>query len=57
MELAQSMLNEKKLPKEYWGDAVACSIYFLNRSPIKSVKDQVPQEEWSCTVGVAVMII
>ena len=54
MNMARSMLKEKHLPNEYWGEALACSIYILNRSPTKSVKNKVPQEAWSgrsCSVA------
>ena len=48
MNMARSRLKEKHLSNEYWGDAIICSIYIMNRSPTKSVKNQVPQEAWSC---------
>ena len=41
------MLKEKHILNEYWVDAVIFSVYILNRSPTKSVKDRVPQEAWS----------
>jgi len=41
------MMKEKHLSNEYWGDTVTCSVYILNRSPTKSVKDQVLQQAWS----------
>jgi hypothetical protein len=47
INMAQSMLKEKHIPNEYWGDAVVCSLYILNRIPTKSVKNQVPQETLS----------
>ena len=52
MNMARSMLKEKHLPNAYWGEAVACSVYILNRSPTKSVKNKVPQEAWSVEVVV-----
>ena len=54
MNMARSMLKEKHLPNEYWGEALACLVYILNRSPTKSVKSKVPQEAWSgrsCSVA------
>ena len=45
--MARSMLKAKNFPNEYWGEAMACSIYILNFSPTNSVKNQVPQEAWS----------
>jgi hypothetical protein len=47
MNMARSMLKEKHIPNEYSGNAVVCSIYILNISPTKSVKNQVPGEAWS----------
>jgi len=41
------LLKEKHLSNEFSGEAVACSIYILNRSATKSVKNKVPQEAWS----------
>jgi hypothetical protein len=41
------MLKEKGLPKQFWAEAVACSVYLLNRCPTKSVKNVTPQEAWS----------
>ena len=47
LDMTRSMLKEKNLPKELWAEAVACSIYLLNRCPTKSVKRMTPQEAWS----------
>jgi hypothetical protein len=46
MDMARSMLKEKHLSNEYWGDAVLCSIFILNRSLTKTVRDHVPWEAW-----------
>jgi transposase InsO family protein len=54
MNMARSMLSYKKLSNEYWAEAVACSVYLLNRSPTVSIKNLVPEEAWSGTkIGVA----
>jgi hypothetical protein len=42
MDMARSMLKEKHLSNEYWGDAVLCSIFLLNRSLTKTMRDRVP---------------
>jgi hypothetical protein len=47
MNMARSMLKAKNFSNEYWGEAVACSVYILNLSPTNSLKNQVPQEAWS----------
>ena len=47
--MARSLLREKCLSNTFWAEAVACSVYLLNRSPTTSVKMKVPQEAWSGT--------
>ncbi|KAF7132073.1 hypothetical protein RHSIM_Rhsim09G0034600 [Rhododendron simsii] len=44
--MARSMLKSKKMPKEFWAEAVDCAIYLLNRCPTRSVDNRTPQEEW-----------
>ena len=46
MNLVRSMLSEKKIPKNFWSEAVNWAIYVLNRSPTLAVKDITPQEAW-----------
>ena len=45
--MARSMLKSKRLPKEFWAEAVACAVYLSNRSPTRSVWGKTPQEAWS----------
>lgn len=45
--MASSMLKAKNLSNDFWAEIVACALYILNRSPMKSVKDKIPQEAWS----------
>ena len=53
MNMARSLLTTRKMSKDYWAEAVACSIYILNRSPTSSVQGKVPEEKWSgCKVNV-----
>lgn len=47
MNMARSILKEKHLPNEYWGEDVACVVYILNISPTKIMKDRVLKEAWS----------
>ena len=49
MSMERSLLGEKSLSNLFWAEAIACSIYLLNRSPTTSVKMKVPQEAWSGT--------
>ncbi|GKV51302.1 hypothetical protein SLEP1_g57970 [Rubroshorea leprosula] len=37
VEMARSMLNEKKLPQIFWAEAVATAVHILNISPTKAV--------------------
>ena len=45
--MARSMMKEKGLPTEYWGEAIAIAVYFINRCPTKFVCDKIPLEAWS----------
>jgi hypothetical protein len=45
--MVRTMLKEKKLPKEFWAEAVAYNVYLLNICPTKSVRNMTPQEAWS----------
>eukprot|EP01018_Ginkgo_biloba_P010166 Gb_31047 [translate_table: standard] len=47
MEMARSMLKSKNLPNDYRAEAVATTLYILNCSPTKSVKNITPKEAWS----------
>ncbi|KAA0058939.1 integrase [Cucumis melo var. makuwa] len=44
MEIARSMLKAKNLPNEFWGDAIACTVYILNQAPTKSIPGMTPYE-------------
>ncbi|KAF7831387.1 Retrovirus-related Pol polyprotein from transposon TNT 1-94 [Senna tora] len=37
----------RKLPKEFWAEAIACVVNILNRCPLKSVHDKTLEEAWS----------
>ena len=45
--MVRSMLKSKKMPKEFWVEAVACAVYLTNHSPTRSVHEKTPQEAWS----------
>ena len=49
MGLVRSMLKEKELPLELWGEAVSTCVYVLNRSSTKGVKGKTPYEKWNKT--------
>ena len=46
--MARIMLVAKHFPNEYWGEAVATTIYIMNRCLTKTVKNKVIQEAWAC---------
>lgn len=45
--MARSMLKSKRMPKEFWAEAVACAVYLNNRSSTKKLMQMTPQEAWS----------
>ena len=46
MEMARSMLEEKKMPKIFWAEAVYIVVYLLNIYPTKIAQDKIPIEAW-----------
>ena len=46
-KMAQSMLKGKGLPNKFWVDAINSTIYILNRSPTKVVRNKTPFEAWN----------
>jgi transposase InsO family protein len=47
LDMARSLLKAKKLPKQYWAEAVSCAVYLLNRCPTRSLQAVTPEEAWS----------
>ncbi|KAL4335379.1 hypothetical protein GQ457_07G009100 [Hibiscus cannabinus] len=47
LNMVQSMLKSKNVPKEFWAEAVECAVYLLNRCKTPSLKNITPQEAWS----------
>jgi len=47
LDMVRSLLKAKKLPKQYWAEAVLCAVYLLNRCPTRSLQVITPQEAWS----------
>jgi len=46
LDMARSMLKEKRLPHEFWGEAVSTAVYVLNKCPTKKLGNRVPEEIW-----------
>ncbi|KAG6473882.1 hypothetical protein ZIOFF_067800 [Zingiber officinale] len=44
--MARSMLKGKGIPNLYWAEAIHTTIYILNRSPTKAVRNKTPYEAW-----------
>ena len=42
-----SMFKSKRLPKKFWVETIACTVYLSNRSPSRSVWGKTPQGSWS----------
>jgi len=40
------MLKEKRLPHEFWGEAVSTAVYVLNKCPTKKLGNRVLEEIW-----------
>ena len=47
VEMARSMMKEKGLLTNYWGQVAAIVVYLINRCPTKAVCDKIPLEAWS----------
>ena len=47
MGLIRSVLKNKSLPLELWGEAISTCVYVLKRSSKKSLQGKTPYEMWS----------
>jgi len=47
MNMVQSMLLEKKIPKTFWVEAATWSVHILNQCPTLVVQNKTPEEAWS----------
>jgi len=47
MEMARCLMAEKKLPKNFWAEAVYTAVYLLNMLPTRAVQGKTPLEAWS----------
>ena len=46
LNMARSMIKQKKLPHSLWGEAVS-TVYLLNKCPTQKLENKVPEEVWS----------
>ncbi|KAE8732520.1 Detected protein of unknown function [Hibiscus syriacus] len=47
LDMVQSMLKSKDMPKYFWAEAIQYAVYVQNRCPHAKLVDQTPQEAWS----------
>nr|GEW86559.1 retrotransposon protein, putative, Ty1-copia subclass [Tanacetum cinerariifolium] len=48
MDKVRCMLSHANLDKDFWVEAVATVAYLINRSPHRSLDDNIPKILWSC---------
>ena len=46
-EVSHAMLNEKGLPNFYWAEAVATTVYIMNRTPIVAIHGVTLEERYT----------
>jgi hypothetical protein len=46
-EITRAMLNEKNLPNYFWAEAVATTVYIMNRTPTAAVHGMTPEEKFT----------
>ncbi|GKV02915.1 hypothetical protein SLEP1_g15292 [Rubroshorea leprosula] len=46
LNMARSMMKTKKMPREFWVEAVECVVYLLNHGTTKAVDNKTPIELW-----------
>uniref|UniRef100_A0A1Y1L115 Retrovirus-related Pol polyprotein from transposon TNT 1-94 n=1 Tax=Photinus pyralis TaxID=7054 RepID=A0A1Y1L115_PHOPY len=46
VERARTIISESGLPKKFWGEAILCTNYIINRGPSDGLEDITPAELW-----------
>ena len=44
--MARALLKQREMPAVFWGEAVATTVYILNRPPTKALDGRMPYEAW-----------
>lgn len=44
--MTRSMLKERQVPAQYWGEAITHAVYVLNKLPTRAVSSITPHEAW-----------
>ena len=47
VEMARCMLKSMSMPATFWGEAVKCAVYILNRAPTRCLNGITPYEAWN----------
>lgn len=47
VEMAKCLMHEKKIPLEFWVEAVNIAVYILNRCPTRALEKKTPFEAYS----------
>jgi hypothetical protein len=47
VEMARCMMKSMAMPAMFWGEAVRCAVYILNRAPTRSLNRVTPYEAWN----------
>jgi hypothetical protein len=47
VEKARCLLNDARMKKEFWAEAVSTAAYLVNRSPTRSIGGKTPEEIWT----------
>jgi len=45
-EIARAVLNEKNLPNYFWAEAVATTVYIMNRTPTTTIHGMTPEKKF-----------
>jgi hypothetical protein len=46
-EMANCMIQSKRLSLKYWVEAINCANYIVNHTPTKALKNITPEEDWT----------
>jgi hypothetical protein len=44
--MERALLKQRRMPGEFWGEAVVTAVYLQNRLPTKSLVGRTPYEAW-----------
>ncbi|GKD45674.1 retrovirus-related pol polyprotein from transposon TNT 1-94, partial [Tanacetum coccineum] len=47
MNMVQSIMSARKVPKIFWPEAASWCVHVLNRSPTAALENSTPEEKWS----------